>query len=178
MLTLWQKAGFIRSFLLLYTSRIESVLLHIKFTRTPLGIPWRSIDSFLYASSELHVYLYQHHRTFISTKSCKDSCTTVFDSLTSPTCAVFFFKGTLILYLPYLLPLPRMMPTAHKDTREMVINHQVLNDDLTPYSLPVQKLDASLANHTVTPRSSSGRPIRPIGFKLDHFSRRLGWLSR
>ena len=46
------------------------------------------------------------------------------------------------------------------------------------YSLPVQKLDASLANHTVTPRSSSGRPIRPIGFKLDHFSRRLGWLSR
>lgn len=46
------------------------------------------------------------------------------------------------------------------------------------YSLPVQKVDASLANHAITPRSSSGRPIRPIGFKLDHLSRRCGSLSR
>jgi len=45
------------------------------------------------------------------------------------------------------------------------------------YSLPVQKLDASLANQTTTPRSSSGRPMRPIGFKLDHLSRSCGCLS-
>jgi len=46
------------------------------------------------------------------------------------------------------------------------------------YSLPVQKLDASLANHAMTPRSSSGRPMRPKGFKFDHLSRRWGCASR
>lgn len=46
------------------------------------------------------------------------------------------------------------------------------------HSLPVQKLDASLANQAITPRSSSGLPIRPIGFKSDHFSKRWGWLSK
>jgi len=46
------------------------------------------------------------------------------------------------------------------------------------HSLPVQKLDASLANQAITPRNSSGRPIRPIGFNLDHFSSRCGCLSR
>jgi hypothetical protein len=46
------------------------------------------------------------------------------------------------------------------------------------HSLPVQKLDASLANHAMTPRSSSGRPMRPKGFKFDHFSRRWGSASR
>lgn len=46
------------------------------------------------------------------------------------------------------------------------------------YSLPVQKLEASLANQVTTPRSSSGRPSRPIGFNLDHFSSNSGCLSR
>ena len=46
------------------------------------------------------------------------------------------------------------------------------------YSLPVQKLDASLANQVTTPRSSSGRPMRPIGFNLDHLSNSSGCLSR
>src|SRR6266498_3256601 len=45
-------------------------------------------------------------------------------------------------------------------------------------SLPVQKLDASLANQVTTPRSSSGRPSRPSGFSLDHFSNNSGCLSR
>lgn len=48
---------------------------------------------------------------------------------------------------------------------------------VSTYSLPVQNVDASLANHVITPRNSSGRPIRPIGFKLDHFSRRCGCSS-
>jgi len=55
--------------------------------------------------------------------------------------------------------------------------HMVLTLELT-YSLPVQKLDASLANHAITPRSSSGWPIRPNGFELDHLSRSCGSLSR
>ena len=53
----------------------------------------------------------------------------------------------------------------------------VLALELT-YSLPVQKLDASLANHAMAPRSSSGRPIRPTGFELDHLSRSCSSLSR
>ena len=53
----------------------------------------------------------------------------------------------------------------------------VLTLELT-YSLPVQKLDASLANHAITPRSSSSRPIRPTGLELDHLSRSCGSLSR
>ena len=87
----------------------------------------------LSASSNIHFH-----------QSCKDSCTTVFDSLTSPPCAVFFFTGTLILYLRYLLPLPRMMPTAHKDTMEIVINHQVQNDDLELTRCPCRSLTRHL----------------------------------
>ena len=45
------------------------------------------------------------------------------------------------------------------------------------YSLPVQKLDTLLANHITTPRSLSGCPICPMGFKLDHFSRRCSWVA-
>lgn len=40
------------------------------------------------------------------------------------------------------------------------------------HSLPVQNVDASLANHATTPRSSSGLPIRPIGFRFSHFCSR------
>lgn len=46
------------------------------------------------------------------------------------------------------------------------------------HSLPVQKLDALLANHTHTPLISSGLPILPIGFRFDHFSSRWGCLSK
>lgn len=42
------------------------------------------------------------------------------------------------------------------------------------HSLPVQKLDASLASHVTTPLNSSVVPIRPSGFKFDHLSSRCG----
>lgn len=46
------------------------------------------------------------------------------------------------------------------------------------YSLPVQNVLASLVSHVTTPRSSSGRPIRPMGFRLAHLSSKCGSLSR
>lgn len=46
------------------------------------------------------------------------------------------------------------------------------------YSLPVQNVLASLASHATTPRSSSGRPRRPSGFRLAHLSSRCGCVSR
>lgn len=46
------------------------------------------------------------------------------------------------------------------------------------HSLPVQYVLASLASQVTTPRSSSGLPIRPIGFWLDHLSSRPGCVSR
>lgn len=53
-----------------------------------------------------------------------------------------------------------------------------IKGNLNTYSLPVQNVDASLANHAITPRSSSGLPILPIGFKLDHLSNKCGCESR
>lgn len=46
------------------------------------------------------------------------------------------------------------------------------------YSLPVQNVDASDANQAITPLTSSGRPIRPSGFKPDHLSNKCGCVSR
>ena len=46
------------------------------------------------------------------------------------------------------------------------------------HSLPVQNVDASDASQAITPLSSSGRPIRPSGFKLDHLSNKCGCVSR
>lgn len=45
------------------------------------------------------------------------------------------------------------------------------------YSLPVQKVEASDASQAITPLSSSGRPSRPSGFKLDHLSNKCGCVS-
>ena len=46
------------------------------------------------------------------------------------------------------------------------------------HSLPVQNVDASDPSQAITPLSSSGRPIRPSGFKLDHLSNKCGCVSR
>ena len=42
----------------------------------------------------------------------------------------------------------------------------------------MQNVLASLASQVTTPRSSSGRPMRPNGFKLAHLSSRCGCVSR
>jgi hypothetical protein len=66
--------------------------------------------------------------------------------------------------------LPRMVSSANQYTyrsSESVVTRPL--DGIT-YSLPVQNVDASDASHVITPRNSSGRPIRPNGFSFDHFS--------
>lgn len=73
---------------------------------------------------------------------------------------------------------PSMVTSAYKNATSRISVTCTYPRKSFTYSLPVQKLDASLANHAMTPRSSSGRPMRPKGFKFDHFSRRWGCASR
>ena len=70
-----------------------------------------------------------------------------------------------------------MISTAHQNTATHSARHPKKNRGNT-HSLPVQKLDASNASHTKTPRFSSGRPRRPSGFRPEHFSYRCCYLSR
>jgi len=74
--------------------------------------------------------------------------------------------------------LPSMMPAANKNTTRYKESAQEYKSRMKTHSLPVQKLDASLANQTTGPLTSSIRPIRPIGFKLDHFASSSGSTSR
>ena len=48
--------------------------------------------------------------------------------------------------------------------------HHRCDDWQTTHSLPVQKLEASLASQVTTPRNSSGLPMRPIGLEEDHLA--------
>lgn len=73
---------------------------------------------------------------------------------------------------------PSMVTSAYKNATSRISVICTEPGKSFTHSLPVQKLDASLANHATTPRSSSGRPMRPKGFKFDHFSRRWGCASR
>jgi hypothetical protein len=77
--------------------------------------------------------------------------------------------------------LPRVMSSANQNAiSNKHQNHEYKQnlDGRKTYSLPVQKVEASDASQAITPLSSSGRPSRPSGFKLDHLSNKCGCLSR
>jgi hypothetical protein len=89
----------------------------------------------------------------------------------------------------YCIDLPGKPGEEWEQTREYVSRmgngtttdyNTAINSALntTTHLLPVQKLDASLASHAITPRTSLALPIRPIGFNFDHFSNNPGCLSK
>ena len=74
--------------------------------------------------------------------------------------------------------LPGAVATIHDDAERYMLSEEHIRRKIYTYSLPVQKELASLASQVATPRNSSGRPRRPIGFSLAHFSNRLGCASK
>lgn len=69
------------------------------------------------------------------------------------------------------------MSTANDNTDNPISKHSNEINEIKgsgTHSLPVQKLDASLASHVTTPLNSSVVPIRPSGFKFDHLLSRCG----
>lgn len=76
--------------------------------------------------------------------------------------------------------LPSTVSTVHDDARQRPSSAVARAGAVKKgtHSLPVQYVLESLASHATMPRSSSGRPRRPVGFWLDHFSSKPGCESR